>query len=197
VISGSTYLLAPLNLISGKTIRYARFTYSDLSPSENPSLYLYRVDRQGSGSWVWIHTPDAVGGTFIATSPRLDLLVDNANYAYYFVVRLGTSAVGADLKAMEIEISYVLDVYLSIPGASFVPACTLVHRPDPEGGGAITGGSGCRRMVAPVLLPDGALIYGMDLHFYDNASERLVAHLWRRNPHTGSSMSPFTIYTPW
>ena len=53
-------------------------------------------------------------------------------------------------------------------------------------------------MVAPVLLPDGALIYGMDLHFYDDvAGERLQAHLWRNDPHTGSSMSPFTIYTPW
>jgi hypothetical protein len=114
VSTGSTYLLAPLNLISGKTIRYARFTYSDLSPSENPNLYLYRVDRQGGGSYVWTHTPDAVGGTFVATSPPLDLLVDNANYAYYFMARLGTSAVGTDLKAMEIEISYALDVYLPV-----------------------------------------------------------------------------------
>jgi len=63
---------------------------------------------------VWTHTPDEVGGTFVATSPRLDLLVDSANYAYYFMARLGTSAVGADLKAMEIEISYVLDVYLPV-----------------------------------------------------------------------------------
>jgi len=86
--------------------------------------------------------------------------------------------------------------YLSIPGASFVPACTLDHLADAEGGVAITGGSSCKRMVAPVLLPDGALIYGMDLHFYDNTSGRLQAHLWRQNPHTLSA-SGFVIYSPW
>jgi hypothetical protein len=87
--------------------------------------------------------------------------------------------------------------YLSIPGASFVPACTCDHLADAEGGVAITGGSSCTIMVAPVLLPDGALIYGMDLHYYDNvASERLEAMLWRQNPHTYSG-SGFGVDSPW
>lgn len=106
-------LVAPLNLIHGKTIQHARFTYYDNS-TENPGLYLYQVDRQGSGSLIWSYTPDASGGYFTAVSPRLGQVVDNQNYAYYFIARLGSPAVGSNLKAMEVEISYITEAYLPI-----------------------------------------------------------------------------------
>jgi hypothetical protein len=111
--AGSTLLVAPLSLIHGKTIQHARFTYYDNS-TENPDLYLYQVDRQGTGSIIWSYTPDASGGYFTAASPRLGQVVDNQNYAYYFIARLGSSAVGSNLKAMEIEISYITEAYLPI-----------------------------------------------------------------------------------
>ena len=102
----------PLSLIHGKTIHQARFTYYDNS-AENPVLLLYRVDRQGNGSFIWNFIPDASGGYFTAISPRLGLAVDNQNFAYYFIAGLHASA-GSDLQAMEIEISYVADVYLPL-----------------------------------------------------------------------------------
>jgi len=114
VSSGPTTLIAPLNLIHGKRIHRVRFTYYDDS-LQDPDLWLYRVDRQGSGSLLWQYdTPPASGGYFTAVSPRLDEVVDNHNYAYYFRVFLGTTVAGADLQAMEVEISYVSQVYLPL-----------------------------------------------------------------------------------
>jgi hypothetical protein len=108
-------LVAPLNLIHGKTIRRARFTYYDVS-AENPAMYLYRVSRQGTpGSAIlWSYEPEADGGYFVATSPRLDHVVDNHSFAYYFVAQLGNSVAGSDLRAMEIEISYICETYLPV-----------------------------------------------------------------------------------
>jgi hypothetical protein len=108
-------LIAPLNLIHGKVIRRARFTYYDDS-TQNPTIYLYRVSRQGiTGSAIlWSHEPDAADGYFSTTSPRLDHVVDNHNYAYYSIVRLGKSAVGPDLRVMEMEISYINETYLPL-----------------------------------------------------------------------------------
>jgi hypothetical protein len=105
--------VAPLNLIHGKTIHRARFTYFD-DAVQNPVLRLYQVDRQGGGSYIWYQVPDASGGTFLATSPALDTLVDNHNYAYYFVADLGNGLSGSDLRAIEIEISYVSETYLPL-----------------------------------------------------------------------------------
>ena len=107
------HLVAPLDLIDGKTIRQVKFMYYDNSPT-NPILYLYRVNRQGGLSYPWIYTPAASGGYFTAVSPPMSEVVDNWNYAYYFMVDLGTPPVGSALKAMEVEVAYVLDTYLPI-----------------------------------------------------------------------------------
>jgi hypothetical protein len=113
VISASTSLVAPLNLIHGKTIQHARFTYYDDSV-QNPDLWLYQVDRQGDGALLWAYSPDASGGSFVATSPFLGTLVDNHNYAYYFIAKLGEVPAGSDLRAIEIEIAYVSETYLPL-----------------------------------------------------------------------------------
>ena len=114
VTSAPTFrdLVVPLNLIHGKTIHQVRFSYYDNSV-DNPYLRLYQVDRQGSGSYLWSYGPDAAGGYFTAVSPPLSQLVDNHNYAYYFIALLSPSA-GSNLQAMEIEVSYVADVYLPL-----------------------------------------------------------------------------------
>jgi hypothetical protein len=75
---------------------------------------LYRVDRQGHWLILWNSTPAASGGYFTAVSPPMNEVVDNQNYAYYFVVNLGQPPVGADLKAMKVEVDYVLDAYLPL-----------------------------------------------------------------------------------
>ena len=43
---------------------------------------------------------------------RLGEVVDNQNYAYYFTARLGATAVGDNMRAMEIEIWYITQTYL-------------------------------------------------------------------------------------
>jgi hypothetical protein len=113
VTSTPTELVAPLNLIHGKTIHHARFTYYDDSV-QNPYLWLYQVDRQGDGSLLWAYNPDASGGFFVATSPALGTVIDNHNYAYYFVAKLGDVPAGTDLRAIEVEISYVSETYLPL-----------------------------------------------------------------------------------
>jgi hypothetical protein len=106
-------LVAPLNLVHGKTIQHAHLTYYDVS-DQNPALWLYRADRQGNGILLWTFVPEAAGGYLVATSPYLGEVVDNQAYAYYFVVRLGDVAAGSSLQAMEVEISYVGEIYLPV-----------------------------------------------------------------------------------
>ena len=111
--TGTPSLVAPLDLIDGKTIRQVRFTYYDASTTD-PDLYLYRVNRQGGLSYLWTASPAAEGGYFTAISPPMSEVVDNQNYAYFFTVNLGEPAVGSDLRAMEVEVAYVLDTYLPV-----------------------------------------------------------------------------------
>jgi hypothetical protein len=111
--TGTPLLVAPLDLIDGKTIRQVKFTYYDASTT-NPYLYLYRVNRLGSLSYLWMNSPAASGGYFAAISPPMNEVVDNENYAYYFLVSLGDPPVSYDLRAMEVEVDYVLDTYLPI-----------------------------------------------------------------------------------
>ena len=111
--TGTPSLVAPLDLIDGKTIRQVKFTYYDESTT-NPYLYLYRVNRLGSLSYLWMNSPAASGGYFTAASPPMSEVVDNENYAYFFTVNLGQPAVGSALQAMEVEVSYVLDTYLPV-----------------------------------------------------------------------------------
>jgi hypothetical protein len=109
----STAMIAPLDLIDNKTIWRVRFTYWDES-AHNPYLLLYQVDRQGSGTYIWAYIPLASGGYFEAVSPSLGLAIDNENYAYYFKVILGGSAVSTNLIALEVEVSYVEEVFLPL-----------------------------------------------------------------------------------
>jgi hypothetical protein len=111
--SGTPSLVTSLDLIDGQTIRQVKFTYYDVS-STDPMALLYRVDRQGHWLILWNSTPAASGGYFTAVSPPMNEVVDNQNYAYYFVVNLGQPPVGADLKAMKVEVDYVLDAYLPL-----------------------------------------------------------------------------------
>jgi hypothetical protein len=113
VASGTTDLVVPLNLIHGRSVHQARFTYYDTSTS-NPFLSLYQVDRQGGASVLWYNVPHESGGYFTAVSPHLGFVVDNANYAYFFLARLGGSAAGGTLRAMEIEVVYDAYVYLPL-----------------------------------------------------------------------------------
>ena len=111
---GTPSLVAPLDLIDGKTIRKVKFTYYDVS-SADPWVLVYRVDRQGNLLILWNYEmPAASGGYFAAASPPMSEVVDNQNYAYFFTVNLGEPAVGSDLRAMEVEVAYVLDTYLPI-----------------------------------------------------------------------------------
>jgi len=113
VTSGSTWLVAPLDLIHGQTVHWIRFTFLDQSP-ENASMYLYRVDRQGNGDYPWSYNSDVSGGYFTTASPYMELTIDNHNYAYYFAVELGSSAAGNDLCALEIAVIYGDTVYLPL-----------------------------------------------------------------------------------
>ncbi len=108
------FLEAPLDLIDGKTIRQVRFIYYDHSSSTNPTLIMYRADRQGSTYLLWYYTPIAFGDYFTAISPPMNEVVDNANWAYYFEVALGSPPAGTDLCAMKVEVDYVADTYLPI-----------------------------------------------------------------------------------
>lgn len=112
--SHNPHLVAPLDLVDGKTIRRVKFTYYDASSTANPALFLYQVDRQGNLSYLWTYTPAASDGYFTAISPPMNEVVDNWNYAYYFLVSLGNPPVGYDLRAMEVEVAYVLDTYLPV-----------------------------------------------------------------------------------
>ena len=77
---------------------------------------------------------------------------------------------------------------LRIAGASFVPESdTTVYTTHGEGDVSVTGASD-PFMHAPVLLPDGALVSGLTLYYYDNHATGLVsAGLIRNNdPDIGS-----------
>ncbi len=112
--SGKPHLVAPLDLADGRMIRQVKITYYDVSSTANPALYLDRVNRQGGWLHLWSYTPAASGGYFAVVSPLLNEVVDNQNYAYYFLVELGTPPVGSDLQAMEVEISYGYNTHLPI-----------------------------------------------------------------------------------
>ena len=112
--TGTPSLVAPLDLIDGETIRKVKFTYYDVS-SADPRLLVYRVDRQGSLLLLWNYEiPAASGGYFTAVSPPMSEVVDNENYAYFFTANLGQPPVGNSLRAMEVEVAYVLDTYLPV-----------------------------------------------------------------------------------
>jgi hypothetical protein len=108
-------LVAPLDLAHGKTIQTVRFSFYDNS-AQNCILYLYRVSRQGmpGSGIIWSYTPDVTGGYLQAVSPYIGQVVDDQNYAYYFVARMGVTPAGANLQALEVEIAYVIPAYLPL-----------------------------------------------------------------------------------
>jgi hypothetical protein len=113
--TGVPSLVAPLDLINGKIMRQVKFTYYDVSPDADPWMFLYRVDRQGNLLLLWNYEAPAVsGGYFTAVSPPMSEVVDNFDYAYYFIANLDAPPVGEDLRAMEVEVAYVLDTYLPV-----------------------------------------------------------------------------------
>ena len=111
--TGQGSLAAPLDLIDGQTIRGVKFTYYNDSAT-NPRLLLYRVDRQGGLTLLWDYTPVASGATFVASSPPMSEVVDNAAYAYFFMMLTDDPAVGADLVALQVKIEYVSNTSLPL-----------------------------------------------------------------------------------
>jgi hypothetical protein len=106
-------LVAPLDLIDDRTIRRVRCIYYD-NTTHNPRLLLYQVDRQGSGVLQWDFTPAASGGYFEATSPPMGLPVNNEDFAYYVILRLGDTVVESDLIVYDLEVLYVDEVFLPL-----------------------------------------------------------------------------------
>ena len=87
---------------------------------------------------------------------------------------------------------------LNIAGASFVPeSSTTVYHSDMEGGVAVTGSSH-RFMHAPVLLPDGAQLVGIQFYYLDNElSDYMSASLFRNNdPALGQGVALATAQSP-
>ncbi|MBN1993282.1 MAG: hypothetical protein JW953_11330 [Anaerolineae bacterium] len=113
-------LVVLLDLPSGATLQEARVRYYDHHATENPTWYLYRVDRQGAGSIIWQATPAGDSTNYVfQTSPNLGEVVDNQSYAYYFVARLSATA-GSNLRVQEIALGYSA-------GGVYLPLILKVH----------------------------------------------------------------------
>ena len=88
--------------------------------------------------------------------------------------------------------------FLSIAGATFVPDSSATsYRTDSDGGVSIDGPGG-GWMHAPMLLPDGARIYGMFFCYYDDADPGMMTARWYRenDPSFGYRQQVIALQSP-
>ena len=103
-----------------------------------------------------------------------------------------TNAIWADgsIKADKLVYSSPRTHYLSVPGDVFRPqsiSSSVGFRSLTGGGGAYFTAGSETTVVAPLNLPDGAVITSFHFYFYDNSSQSLTAEIDRYNPALGGS----------
>ena len=102
--------------------------------------------------------------------------------------------VASQIEASDDDVSAMADTYLSFAGSVFVPESSATQFETDAVGGVWLTGSTNPYMHAPLILPDGAQIYGFRLYYYDDSAGLVRARLIRNmDPSPGSRNSLITI----
>jgi hypothetical protein len=184
---------APVNLPDGAVVtRVTYHYYLTYTSGYAGDVYLQRSkldqDDYSNMASKGIYPPPT-GFKSASTDEITNPTIDNSQYEYWVAVVLPVSQSGEDQQIWNcgVVIEYTppetFSGVMTIPAAAFIPYQSGY---DYENDGRFifttTGSSGVTLYVAPVKLPDGALVHSMTFHYYDNnPSFNVTARLLRKD----------------
>lgn len=170
--------------IASGTVADARIASTLARDSEIMPMVL---SHDGAGSLLDADLLDGLQGSAFALTSHLhdDRYYTETEANSLFVNAAGDTMSGA-LTVPEINYSSPHTHYLMIGGEGFQPGSDVAYFNTYGNGGAnIVSGSGA--LVAPVHLPQGAVVTALQIFFYDNSASDLSVTLYRLNMTGGNA----------